>query len=48
MINKNFKKLFKNNNLVLNKLKINPNKRPEELSYETFYKIAIEYENSIS
>ena len=44
MINKNFNKLFKKNTLVAKKLNINLSKRPEELSNETFYKIAMQYE----
>ena len=44
MINKNLKKLFKEKLFLLNNLNIDLNKRPEELSNETFYKIAIEYE----
>ncbi len=46
MINKNFNKLFKNCELVKTKLNINLNQRPEELSNEMFYKIAIQYEKS--
>ena len=44
MINKNFKKLFKNKSYSNKILKINLKKRPEELNLETFYKIAHEYE----
>ena len=44
MINKNFNKLFNKNKSVIKNLNINLNKRPEELSNETFYKIAVEYE----
>jgi 16S rRNA (adenine1518-N6/adenine1519-N6)-dimethyltransferase len=44
MINKNFNKLFNNNIYVKKKLNIDLNKRPEELSNEVFYKIAIQYE----
>ena len=44
MINKNLKKLFKTNLLLLNELNIDLKKRPEELSNETFYKIAMRYE----
>jgi 16S rRNA (adenine1518-N6/adenine1519-N6)-dimethyltransferase len=44
MINKNFKKLFKNAIHVEEKLKIDLSKRPGELNNEIFYKIAIEYE----
>jgi len=47
MINKNLKKIFKENLFSLKKLNINLNKRPEELSNEIFYKIAIEYEKII-
>ena len=39
MINKNFNKLFQNSKLAANKLKVNLNNRPEELSNETFYNI---------
>ena len=44
MINKNFNKLFENNESVAKSLNIDLNKRPEELSNEMFYKIAIQYE----
>jgi len=44
MINKNFKKLFGKNITVARKLNIDLSKRAEELSNETFYKIASEYE----
>ena len=44
MINKNLKKLFKEKLFLLDNLNIDLNKRPGELSNETFYKIAIEYE----
>ena len=44
MINKNFNKLFKNNESVSKNLNINLNKRPEELSNEMFYRIAEQYE----
>ena len=44
MINKNFNKLFKHNSSISEKLNINLNQRPEELSNETFYKIAMQYE----
>ena len=44
MINKNFNKLFKQNQSVSRNLNINLNKRPEELSNEMFYKIAAQYE----
>ena len=44
MINKNFNKLFKQNQSVSRNLNINLNKRPEELSNEMFDKIAAQYE----
>ena len=44
MINKNIKKLFNKKLFLLNNLNINLNKRPEELTNEIFYKIAIQYE----
>ena len=44
MINKSLKKIFKKNPSLLENLSINLNKRPEELSNETFYKITAEYE----
>ena len=44
MINKNINKLFKQNKSIVKNLNIDLNKRPEQLSNETFYKIAIQYE----
>ena len=44
MINKNFNKLFEKKESIAENLNIDLNKRPEELSNEMFYKIAIEYE----
>ena len=44
MINKNFKKLFKEKLSRINNLNLDLNKRPEELTNETYYKIALEYE----
>ena len=48
MINKNFKKLFKNNSNIYKNLKIDLSKRPEELSNNTYYKIAVEYEKLLN
>ena len=48
MINKPFKRLFNNNNEVLNRLKINLNLRPQNLSKEIYFKITKEYENLAS
>ena len=44
MINKNFKKLFKEKSSRIKNLNLDLNKRPEELTNETYYKIALEYE----
>ena len=44
MINKNFNKLFNEKLSMVKNLNLNLTKRPGELSNETFYKIAIEYE----
>ena len=44
MINKNFKKLFKEKISKIKNLNLDLNKRPEELTNETYYKIALEYE----
>ena len=44
MINKNFNKLFEKKESIAKNLNIDLNKRPEELSNEMFYKIAIQYE----
>ncbi len=44
MINKSFNKLFGKNNLVSQNIGIKLNKRPEELSNEMYYKIAVIYE----
>ena len=44
MINKSFNKLFEQNISVAEKLNINLSQRPEELSNEMFYKIALQYE----
>jgi 16S rRNA (adenine1518-N6/adenine1519-N6)-dimethyltransferase len=45
MINKPFKRLFNNNIDILNKLKINLNLRPQNLSKEIYFEITKEYEN---
>jgi len=44
MINKNFAKLFRNNKTIAEELNLNLNQRPEELSSEMFYRIAMRYE----
>ena len=44
MLNKNFNKLFGKNTSVAEELNIDLSTRPEELSNELFYKIAVKYE----
>ena len=48
MINKSFKKIFKNYNSVANDLKLDLSKRAEDLSKETFYKIVLKYEELVN
>ena len=45
MLKKPFNQLFNGNKKVLNKLKIDLNLRPQNISLETYYKLAYEYEN---
>ena len=45
MIKKPFNQLFNGDQRVLNKLKINLNLRPQNLNFETYYKLACEYES---
>ncbi len=47
MVNKNFLKLFNGNAVIAKDLNLNLKQRPEELSNEMFYKIAIKYEKFI-
>ena len=44
MIKKPFNQLFPNNNDILSKLNISLSLRPQNLNFETYYKIAEEYE----
>jgi len=44
MINKNFKKLFNQNISISENLNLDLSARPEELNYDTYYKIAEQYE----
>jgi 16S rRNA (adenine1518-N6/adenine1519-N6)-dimethyltransferase len=48
MINKVVKKIFKKDELIVDNLNINLNKRPGELESEIFYQIAYQYENLLS
>tara|TARA_B110000444_G_scaffold44173_1_gene40094 strand:+ start:1823 stop:2608 length:786 start_codon:yes stop_codon:yes gene_type:complete len=45
MIKKPYNKLFNGNQKVLEKLKINLNLRPQNLDFETYYKLTNEFEN---
>ena len=45
MIKKPFNQLFNGNQKILDKLKIDLNLRPQNINLETYYKLAIEYEN---
>ena len=45
MIKKPFNQLFNGNQNVLEKLKINLNLRPQNLNFETYYKLTNEFEN---
>ena len=45
MLKKPFNELFNGNQKILQKLKINLNHRPQNLDFETYYKITNEYEN---
>ena len=45
MLKKPFNQLFNGNKKIIDKLKINLNLRPQNLSLETYYKLVCEYEN---
>ncbi len=44
MIKKPFNLLFQNNENILNRLNISLNLRPQNLDFETYYKLTDEYE----
>ena len=48
MLKKPFNQIFNGNKKILDKLKIDLNLRPQNLNFETYYKLAYEYENLIS
>ena len=48
MIKKPFNQIFPGNTEILNKLNINLNLRPQNLDFETYYKLTDEYEKLIS
>ena len=45
MIKKPFNQLFNGNKKIIEKLKIDLNLRPQNLDFETYYKLVNEYEN---
>ena len=45
MLKKPFNQLFNGNQKILDKLKINLNLRPQNLDFDTYYKLISEYEN---
>ena len=45
MIKKPFNQLFNGNEKIIEKLKIDLNLRPQNLDFETYYKLVNEYEN---
>ena len=45
MLKKPFNELFNGNQKILQKIKINLNLRPQNLDFETYYKLTNEYEN---
>jgi len=45
MLKKPFNQLFNGNVDIINKLKINLNLRPQNINFETYYKLTQEYEN---
>ena len=48
MLKKPYNQIFNGNKTVLNKLKIDLNLRPQNLNFETYYKLVCEYEKLIS
>ena len=48
MLKKPFNQIFNGDQRILERLKINLNLRPQNLSLDTYYKLACEYENLIS
>ena len=45
MLKKPFNQLFNGNKNIVDKLKIDLNLRPQNLDFETYYKLTNEYEN---
>ena len=44
MLKKPFNQLFNGDQEILNRLKINLNLRPQNLEFDTYYKLTTEYE----
>ena len=44
MLKKPFNQIFNGNNDLLNKLNIDLNLRPQNLDFDTYYKLTMEYE----
>ena len=44
MLKKPFNQIFNGNNHLLDKLNIDLNLRPQNLDFDTYYKLTIEYE----
>ena len=47
MLKKPFNQLFNGDQKILNKLKLDLNLRPQNLEYDTYYKLTQEYEKLI-
>ena len=45
MLKKPYNQLFNGNSMILKKLNINLSLRPQNLNFDTYYKLALEYEN---
>ena len=45
MLKKPFNQIFNGDQKIIEKLKLNLNLRPQNLNFETYYKLAAEYEN---
>ena len=45
MLKKPYNQMFNGNLEIMNKLKINLNLRPQNLNFDTYYKLTKEYEN---
>ena len=48
MLKKPFNQLFNGDQKILDKLKVDLTLRPQNINFETYYKLACEYEKSAS